>query len=47
VARWPGGSRCMPEYEDCRQAAQAHHVPLAQVMDAARLAAAREISSPA
>jgi hypothetical protein len=36
VARWPGGSRSMPEYEDCRQAAQAHQVPLAQVMDAAR-----------
>ena len=36
VARWPEGSRAMPEYEDCRQAAQTHHVPLAQVMAAAR-----------
>jgi pyridinium-3,5-bisthiocarboxylic acid mononucleotide nickel chelatase len=36
VARWPGGSRCMPEYEDCRLAAQTHHVPLALVMAAAR-----------
>ena len=48
VARWPGGSRSMPEYEDCRQAAQAHQVPLAQVMDAARAqaAAAREKANP-
>jgi pyridinium-3,5-bisthiocarboxylic acid mononucleotide nickel chelatase len=36
LAQWPGGSRRMPEYEDCRQAAQTHRVPLAQVMDAAR-----------
>jgi len=36
VARWPGGSRCMPEYEDCREAAQKHHVPLAEVMATAR-----------
>jgi len=36
MARWPGGTRCMPEYEDCREAAQKHHVPLAEVMAAAR-----------
>jgi uncharacterized protein (TIGR00299 family) protein len=38
VARWNSIERCMPEYEDCRQAAEAHHVPLAEVMDATRKA---------
>jgi uncharacterized protein (TIGR00299 family) protein len=39
VARWPGGSRSMPEYEDCQQAALTHQVPLVQVMAAAQTAA--------
>jgi uncharacterized protein (TIGR00299 family) protein len=39
VAEWDGGTRLMPEYEDCRMAAEAHHVPLTEVMAAAREAA--------
>jgi uncharacterized protein (TIGR00299 family) protein len=39
VAEWDGGTRLMPEYEDCRAAAEAHHVPLPVVMAAAREAA--------
>ncbi len=42
MARWPGGTRCMPEYEDCREAAQKHHVPLAEVMAAAREKASQQ-----
>jgi uncharacterized protein (TIGR00299 family) protein len=45
VARWPGRTRRMPEYEDCRRAAEAQHVPLADVMAAARVAAAQENTS--
>jgi len=30
-----GGTRAAPEYEDCRQAAEAHRVPLREVRDAA------------
>ncbi len=33
-----GGSKAAPEYEDCRQAAQAHGVPLRLVYEAAMLA---------
>jgi uncharacterized protein (DUF111 family) len=36
VARWDQIERAVPEYEDCRRAAEAHHVPLIAVMDAAR-----------
>jgi uncharacterized protein (TIGR00299 family) protein len=36
VARWDGIEHCMPEYEDCRKAAEAHKVPLADVMQAAK-----------
>ena len=39
VALLTGGSRRMPEYDDCRRAAETHHVPLAEVMAAARAAA--------
>jgi uncharacterized protein (TIGR00299 family) protein len=39
VALGAGGPRRMPEYEDCLRAAEAHHVPLAEVMAAARMAA--------
>ena len=36
IARLPdGSSKCAPEYEDCRQAAQAHNVPLREVYAAA------------
>ena len=38
VAQWPGGQRAMPEYEDCRQAAQQHQAPLSAVMAAAQQA---------
>jgi uncharacterized protein (DUF111 family) len=31
-----GTVRFFPEYEDCRRLAQAHKIPLQQVMDAAR-----------
>jgi uncharacterized protein (DUF111 family) len=36
VAHWNGIEHRMPEYEDCRLAAETHHVPLAEVMQAAR-----------
>jgi uncharacterized protein (TIGR00299 family) protein len=36
VARWDGIEHRMPEYEDCRKAAEAHKVPLAVVMQAAK-----------
>jgi uncharacterized protein (TIGR00299 family) protein len=36
VARWNGIEHRMPEFEDCRMAAEAHKVPLAEVMQAAR-----------
>ncbi len=42
TARWPGGLRHMPEYEDCRRAAEAHHVPLARVIAAALASLARQ-----
>jgi hypothetical protein len=32
VAQWQNVTRVVPEYEDCRQAAEKHHVPLLQVM---------------
>jgi uncharacterized protein (TIGR00299 family) protein len=35
-----GSTRFFPEYEDCRRLAQAHKIPLQQVMDAARIASA-------
>jgi pyridinium-3,5-bisthiocarboxylic acid mononucleotide nickel chelatase len=38
VARWGDIERAVPEYEDCRRAAEQYHVPLIEVMDAARLA---------
>jgi uncharacterized protein (DUF111 family) len=34
VATLPSGQRRMPEYEDCRRAAEAYHVPLAEVIAA-------------
>jgi hypothetical protein len=40
IARWPSGevANAAPEYEDCRQLAAQHSVPLKQVMQqAARL----------
>jgi hypothetical protein len=37
-----GGSKAAPEYEDCRQAAEAHGVPLRLVYEAAMLAHASE-----
>ena len=36
VARWNDFVRAVPEYEDCRRAAEEHHVPLLEVMAAAR-----------
>ena len=36
VARWNDFVRAVPEYEDCRRAAEKHHVPLLEVMAAAR-----------
>jgi uncharacterized protein (TIGR00299 family) protein len=39
VAQWDDRTRSMPEYEDCRLAAEAHQVPLTVVMAAAREAA--------
>jgi len=38
VVRWDQISRAVPEYEDCRRAAEQYHVPLMTVMEAARLA---------
>lgn len=35
VARWNGIERAVPEYEDCRRAAEQRHVPLIEVMTAA------------
>lgn len=35
VARWEGGEKAAPEYEDCRRAAMAQKVPLVQVYQAA------------
>lgn len=42
VARLANGTRSMPEYEDCRRAAEARHVPLAEVMAAARAATRKQ-----
>jgi uncharacterized protein (TIGR00299 family) protein len=39
VAHLASGTRCMPEYDDCRRAAEAQGAPLAEVMAAARAAA--------
>jgi pyridinium-3,5-bisthiocarboxylic acid mononucleotide nickel chelatase len=36
VARWSGIEHRMPEYEDCRKAAEAYKVPLAEVMQEAK-----------
>lgn len=36
VAHWGGQTRVVPEYEDCRAAAEAHAVPLLHVMAAAQ-----------
>ena len=36
VARWDGIEHRMPEYEDCRKAAETHKVPLAEVLQAAK-----------
>jgi uncharacterized protein (TIGR00299 family) protein len=41
AASWEGGTRITPEFEDCRKAAEAHQVPLTEVMEAARAEAAR------
>lgn len=38
VGRWQGVETVGPEYEDCRKAAEAHSVPLREVLQAARLA---------
>ncbi|MBI5565195.1 MAG: nickel pincer cofactor biosynthesis protein LarC [Chloroflexi bacterium] len=40
VARWDNVARAVPEYDDCRQAAEEHGVPLMTVMEAARHACA-------
>jgi hypothetical protein len=37
VARWRGIEHRMPEYEDCRKAAETYKVPLAEVMQTAKL----------
>ncbi len=36
ITRWQDRERCMPEYEDCRQAAGKYGVPIAEVMQAAK-----------
>jgi uncharacterized protein (DUF111 family) len=38
VARWHDIERAVPEYEDCRRAAEEHHVPLIEVMNVVRIA---------
>lgn len=38
VARWAGGEKAAPEYEDCRRAAEAYRVPLRDVYAAASAA---------
>lgn len=38
VARWGDVARSMPEYEDCRRAAEAHQVAIVEVMEAAQAA---------
>ncbi len=42
VARWAGGRKASPEYEDCRRLAELHGVPLRQVYRAAESAAGQE-----
>ncbi len=42
VARWAGGRKASPEYEDCRRLAELHGVPLRQVYRAAEGAAGQE-----
>ena len=37
VARWNGIEHRMPEFEECRKVAETHKVPLAEVMQAARM----------
>lgn len=37
VARWSGIVHRMPEFEDCRKAAEVYHVSLAEVMQAAKM----------
>jgi pyridinium-3,5-bisthiocarboxylic acid mononucleotide nickel chelatase len=39
VARWGDIERAVPEYEDCRRAAEVYRVPLIEVMEAAQVAA--------
>ena len=39
VTWWQGRRRAVPEYDDCRAAAEAHGVPLVEVQNAARQAA--------
>jgi uncharacterized protein (TIGR00299 family) protein len=38
VVRWNEIDRAVPEYEDCRRAAEVHRVPIAEVMATARVA---------
>jgi len=45
VAQWGEIARAIPEYEDCRRAAEAYHVPLMQVMAAAQEAHRRGAGS--
>ena len=40
IARWNDVERIVPEYEDCRHAAEEHHLPLLTVIEAARRAVA-------
>ncbi len=44
VARWGEVTRVVPEYEDCRRAAETHGVPLLQVMSMAQEAYRRSVS---
>jgi uncharacterized protein (TIGR00299 family) protein len=45
VARWNDFVRAVPEYEDCRRAAEEHHAPLLEVMAAAREAFDETVTS--
>ena len=45
VARWNDFVRAVPEYEDCRRAAEEYHVPLLEVMAAARVAFSETVTS--
>jgi uncharacterized protein (DUF111 family) len=45
VARWDDIERAVPEYEDCRRAAEEYHVPLIKAINAARSSWEQKLAS--